>query len=147
MEDQQNIPKARLLNRPKAIYTTWRVLILLPDRGNEKVLAQSVYSDPFTSTLWIGRAHIEGERSLAQKLSEEHRVDVWLLPYKESGMARRISVEFARVRACPIDLDCRTAEVALDWVALEESRYSFPVDVPAEEQPEPVRSLGQRPPR
>lgn len=114
--------------RKTELYTTFRFAVTLPNRGGEALRVMSVYNDPFTDELWIGRAHIAGEKTLAQKLCEETRLEVFMLPRGE-GMSRRVTVDFSGLRALPLNLDASADEIALEWVVLKKAKCLPAIDV------------------
>ena len=120
--------RALFRERKAELYTTFRFVITLPDRGDDILRAMSVYCDPFTDELWIGRAHIAGERTLAQLLCEERLLEIWMLP-RGPGLSRLIGVSFDGLRALPLNLDASADEVALEWVVLKSAKWSPPSDV------------------
>jgi hypothetical protein len=128
-----------------AIYAAHRFVVTVPEApaGPAMVPAMSIYNDPFTDEVWMGRAHIEGARTLAQHLAEERAIDVWMLP-RGSGLARRIHVDFEGLRALPLELDSTRDEVALEWVALKKARCSQATNVPFDDMPEIIRGLRPR---
>lgn len=129
----------------RAIYAAHRFAVTVPETPNGPAMlpAMSVYNDPFTDEVWIGRAHIEGERTLAQRLVEEKAIDVWMLP-RGTGLARRIHVDFTGLRALPLDLNSYRDEVATDWVVLQKAKCSTPAEVPFDDMPEIIRNLRPR---
>lgn len=98
----------------------------------------TAYQDPFNSILWLGRAHAPGKPTLRDLLGRSARLDVWLLPQRPSGLARKFSVTFqaSNVRWKAIDL-CSAAEedLAMEWVAIFSAVLRMTQDVPAAEWP------------
>lgn len=129
----------------RSIYAAHRYVVTVPETPDKDGMlpTMSVYNDPFTDELWVGRAHIEGERTLAQRLVEERAIDVWMLP-RGNGLARRVHVDFEGLRSLPLELDTSRDAVALEWVALKSARCSTPTDVPFDEMPENIRNLRPR---
>jgi hypothetical protein len=123
----------RFRERNTELYTTFRFAITLPNRGDEMLRAMSVYCDPFTNELWIGRAHFAGEKTLAQLLCEETRLEVFMLP-RGNGSSRRVLVDFVGLRALPLNLDASCDEIALEWVVLQKVCCSPPFDVETPER-------------
>lgn len=129
----------------RAVYTAFRYVVTVPETPNGPALlpTMSIYNDPFTNEVWVGRAHIEEERTLAQRLVEEKAIDVWMLP-RGDGLARRVHVDFDGLRALPLELDSCRNDVACEWVALKNARCATPADVPYDEMPEAIRILRPR---
>lgn len=130
-------PVKRFHESCRLIYAAYLFGVTIPETpaGPATIPVMSIYNDPFLDELWIGRAHIEGERTLAQRLIEEKALDVWMLP-RGKGKARRVSVQFDGLRALPLDLNSCIDAVALEWVVLKSVRCAQPVDVEFEEIPE-----------
>lgn len=125
--------------RPRAIFGTYKFAAYIPSR--EEVLPlQSCFNDPFTEAVWLGRAHIADEPTLANRLMDVERVEIYLWPITQGfGKTRRIAVLFSSYRWLPLDLDNRRSEAALEWVALRADGVSDVEDLAPEDVPPALR--------
>jgi len=121
--------------RPHTIFTCYNFTLYIPER-DEVVPLQSCFNDPFTEAVWLGRAHITDEPTLAQRLCEVTRIEILMLPRTQGfGKVRRITVKFSAHRWLPLDLDNRQDSVALEWVALEDGEIGPVKDLTRAELP------------
>lgn len=124
-------------------FMSFRFVVFLPDT-EEVIGVTMVYSDPFTDSMWVGKAHIEGERPLGQRMAEVKRCEVWMFPRgivfkdKRDHRARRICVNWNSMRWVPFNLDAARGEAALEHVCLEGATYETVDDVAAEQFPLPI---------
>jgi len=125
-------------------FMSFRFAVYLPET-DEVIGATMVYSDPFTGGLWIGKAHVEGERTLGHKLAEIKKCEVWMFPRgiwlddkKSDTHGRKIRVYWGSMRWVPFDLDATKSEAALEYVCLEGAQYQIVEDVHATEFPLPI---------
>lgn len=121
--DETRLPPMGL--RPRNIFTCYKFVLYLRER-DEVVPLQSCFNDPFTAAVWLGRAHVMGEPTLANRLMDTKQIEIYMWPVTSGfGKVRRIKVSFASYRWLPLDLDGRRNEVAMEWVALQQG----PIDV------------------
>lgn len=118
---------------------SFRFCVVVPN-SDGMVGVSSVYTDPFTGSLWIGAGHIEGRRTLGQVFAEANKCEVWMFPRgaftdNPDTRARKFDVSWPKMRWVPFDLDATKNEVAMEYVCLEGAVYHGCVDVPANELP------------
>lgn len=138
MTKERPLPPASGL-RPHAIFSTYKFAAYIPGR-EEVIPLQSCFNDPFTSAVWLGRAHIADEPTLSNRLMDVEQIEIYLWPLTQGfGKTRRIKVLFDSYRWLPLDLDNRRSEVALEWVALKVSGLGDVQDLEPDEVPPPIR--------
>lgn len=125
-------------------FMSFRFVVFQPET-DEVIGATMVYSDPFNGAMWIGRAHLQGERTLGQRMNEIKKCEVWMFPRnvwlddkKSDTHARKIEVSWTSMRWVPFDLDATKGEAALEYVCLEGATYRLVEDVHATEFPLPI---------
>jgi hypothetical protein len=108
-------------------YHAFRFCMITPDKG-ESINAMQVHHDPFVRGMWIGRAHLENRPPMAAALSEQTKLDVYLMT-RASKSVRKISVEYEGIDWFPINLDATDSGVAMEWVLLKGATYSSYEDI------------------
>lgn len=137
MTKERPLPPSGL--RPRSIFSTFKFAAYIPGR-EEIIPLQSLFNDPFTSAVWLGRAHIADEPTLANRLMDVERLEIYLWPITQGfGKTRRIVILFSDYRWLPLDLDNRRNEVALEWVALQVDSVSDVEDLEPDDVPPPLR--------
>ncbi len=119
------------------VFSRFRFAVVIPTVGTLGVT--SIYSDVFSPTLWIKRAHSTGRKTLFEQLNAVKAADVWMLTHGMTGPARRVSVSWENVRWIPFDLDATEGSVALETVELQGVVYSIPEELDCVDFP---RGLG-----
>ena len=117
-----------MINKPTSIqpYTAFRFFALT--RSGKDITLHSAHHDPFVHGMWIARAHVEDSPTLASILSDEKELDIYLMS-RGRDSARKITVEYEGVKWYPIDIDCSRDGAALEWVLLDQAKYTSCVDL------------------
>lgn len=124
------------------IFMAFRFAVYIPDR-TEVIGASMVYTDPFTGSLWISRAHRTNERTLGQVFAEINQCEVWMFTRgvwakgeaPKQARARKIKVTWPSMRWVPFNLNATEGEAALEHVCLENAQYFAVEDVLASDFP------------
>lgn len=103
-------------------YFAFRFLMIAPDT-NEAIDAAQIYHDPFLRGMWIGRGHMINRKPLPAFLSEQTKLDVYLLA-RGNHHVRKISVEYEGIEWYPVDADAMAETVAFEWVLLNDAKYT-----------------------
>ena len=117
------------------IYTTYRFGFYIPSKDCF-IGATAIHTDPFSGDLWVVRAHIKGEPSLVEHLSEVSLAQVFLFERGTEGDARRIGVKWTGCRWSPIDLDATKSEYASERLVLTGVTYGPVEDIKREDVPQ-----------
>lgn len=120
------------------MFTSYRFVLLSPEREFEPIAVSAVFSDPFTGHLHIGTAHDAARPLLAARLCELRSLEVWML---RVGEARRVPFTFKVLQSLPLDVDASSNNIALEWVVLQGVEYGHIADVPQAEWPEALAEL------
>ena len=130
--------------RPKGLFSAYRFVVRFPVTDT-LVAVHSIFQDPFTGSLWMGRAHAESEPTLMQQLVEAVHLEVWLLPrHGAGGACRCLPVTcVGKPQWFPLDLDSGRCDVAMEWLCWSDCQVGGvgdPVrDVPAAVLPPSIR--------
>jgi hypothetical protein len=124
------------------IFMAFRFAVSIPDKV-DVIGASSVFTDPFTGSLWIGRAHRADERTLGQIFSEVNHCEIWMFTRgvwapgetPKEARARKIKVTWPKMRWVPFNLDAAQASAALEYVCLEDATYQAVENVTAADFP------------
>ncbi len=108
-------------------YFAFRFLLIAHDSG-EAIDAATAYHDPFVRGMWIGRAHMVDRKPMPAFLSEQTKLDVYLLT-AGNGTVRRITVEYDGIDWFPVDFDAAQSAVAMEWVLLKDAKYTSYEDI------------------
>lgn len=110
------------------------------------VMAHTIYTDPFTGTLWIGRAHQRERNMLAVDIGPCDKIEVWLLSRGTSLSSRMLSYKFDGTMEVPTDLDASMDDVAMEWLGLKNAVFVEKQDFLFDRMPSELKAL-IRPPR
>lgn len=122
---------SRLIEREKRLmhkkphanpYFAFRFLMIVPGI-NEALDAAQIYHDPFLRGMWIGRGHMVDRKPLPAILTEQTKLDVYLLT-RGNRNVRKITVEYEGIEWFPIDADATDSSVAFEWVLLKDAKYT-----------------------
>ena len=123
-----------MINKPSSIqpYVAFRFCAIT--NSGRIVNCSAAHHDPFLNGMWVGRAHCEGEPTLASILEHEPSLDVYLLS-RGREVARKIAVSYKGLKWYPLDIDAAISGVAMEWVLLTEAKYTGCGDVELSEVP------------
>ena len=121
------------------IYKSFRFGFYLPEK-DKFIGANSVHTDPFTGDLWVVRAHIKGEPTLAEHFSEISKGQVFLFEQGVNNDARRIGVKWEGQRWSPLDLDATENSVAVERLVLTGATYGPVDDIEAKDVPQSFKN-------
>jgi len=136
-----------MIRSAKTFFVACRFLVRSHASG-EFVGVNSVYCDPFTGDILMGRAHQEGAGDFRQLLGAEG-IDVFLLsrPIDSTpGATRKITLmDYQLGGYYPFDLDAQNEYLAMEWIRLSRPHIAPVEDIGPEDAPaEVLKALDPR---
>ena len=107
------------------IYKSFRFGFYIPEKG-EFIGASAIHSDPFTGDLWIVKAHVKGEPTLATSLADVSSANIFLFEQGAGGGARKLNACWSGARWSPLDMDATENKPALDRMILTAQQKTSP---------------------
>jgi len=140
--------------RTPMLFAGFRFRVIIPEKEIQ-IGASNVFSSPFDGTVWIGRAHQmpdspDTPNCLLDAFGHASRAIVVMFPFGVSRdygsvIARKLLVRYKSAEWCPLELDARVNEAAMEWIALRDVSYEGPVNIKPADDPEIARFVMEIP--
>lgn len=103
-------------------YMSFRFGFYLPE-AKKHIGLSSIYSDPFSDSLWLAKAHWKETDTLAKTLEGVSKGQILFFDKGMTDIARSIEVEWKSTRWAPADLDATENTVAIERLVLVDVFY------------------------